>query len=43
MQFTDHMKLIKKEDQSVGASVFLGNENTILKGKKYRDKVWSRD
>ena len=41
IQFTDHMKLKKKEDQSVGASVLL------RRGTKYRiicgDKVWSRD
>jgi hypothetical protein len=34
LQFTDHMKLKKKEDQSVGASVFLRNGNKILTGAK---------
>jgi hypothetical protein len=37
------MKLKKKEDQSVDTSVLLrmGNKNTH--GKRYRDKMWSRD
>ena len=38
IQFTDHVKLKKKEDQSVIASILLRRWN-----KKYRDKVWSRD
>jgi hypothetical protein len=34
IQFTDHMKLKKKEDQSVGVSVLLeGEQNTH--GRKY--------
>ena len=32
IQFTDHMKLKKKEDQSVGALVLLRKENKILTG-----------
>jgi hypothetical protein len=40
-QFTDHMKLKKKEDQSVGSLFLLGTGNKILNGKKY--KVWTRD
>jgi hypothetical protein len=41
IQFTDHMKL-KKEDQSVAASVLLeGEQNT--QRSKYGDKVLSRD
>jgi hypothetical protein len=35
IQFTDHMKLKKKEYQSAGASILLRNE--------YEDKVQSRD
>ena len=38
IKFTDHMKLKKKEDQSVVASVLLRRGN-----KKYRDNAWSRD
>jgi hypothetical protein len=43
IKFTDHMKLKKKEDQSVDTSVLLrrGKQNTH--GRRYRDKVWSRD
>jgi hypothetical protein len=43
IQFTDHMKLKKKEDQSVNATVLLkkGEQNTH--GWKYGHKVWSRD
>jgi hypothetical protein len=36
------MKLKKKEDQSVGATV-LRRGNKILMGTNTRDKVWSRD
>jgi hypothetical protein len=32
IQLTDHMKLKKKEDQSVDASVFLTRGNKILRG-----------
>jgi hypothetical protein len=32
IQFTDHMKLKKKEDQSVDASVLIRRGNIILKG-----------
>jgi hypothetical protein len=40
--FTDHMKLKKKEDQSVDALVPLRMVNKILR-RKYGDQVWSRD
>jgi hypothetical protein len=43
IQFTDHLKLKKKEDQSVDASVLLRSGNKILNRRKYRDQVWSRD
>jgi hypothetical protein len=36
------MKLKKKKDQSVGASVLLRRGKNIH-GNKYGDKVWSRD
>ena len=42
-KFTDHMKLKKKEDQSLGASVLLRRGNKILNSNKYGGKVWSRD
>ena len=38
IQFTDHMKLIKKEDQSVGASVLLIKGNKILMGTNMETK-----
>jgi hypothetical protein len=41
-QFTDHMKLKKKEDQSVDTWVLLRRGNKLPMGS-YRDKVWSRD
>jgi hypothetical protein len=41
IQFTDHMKLKKKEDQSVATSVFLRSGNKILTGGKYGDKAWN--
>jgi hypothetical protein len=42
IQFTDHMKLKKKEDQSVDTSILLrrGNKTPM---ERVRDKVWSRD
>ena len=43
VQFTDHMKLKKKEDQSVDTLVLLRRENKIPKGGDCRDKVWNRD
>ena len=44
IQITYHMKLKKKEDQSVDVSVLLRRGNKILKDRrKYGDKVWSRD
>ena len=42
IQFTDHMKLKKKEDQSVDTWVLLRRGNKLPMGS-YRDKVWSRD
>jgi hypothetical protein len=38
IEFTDHMKLKKKEDQSVGASVLLRNGNKILMGANMETK-----
>jgi hypothetical protein len=38
IQFTDHRKL-KKEDQSVGASVLLTKGNKNTHDRKYGDKV----
>jgi hypothetical protein len=43
MQFTDHMKLKKKEDHSVDASVFLRRGDKLTIGGKYRDKVWGKN
>ena len=43
IQFTDHMKLKKKEVQSVDVSVFLRRENKNTHRRKYGNKVWSRD
>jgi hypothetical protein len=37
------MKLKKKEDQSVDASVLLRKRKKILTGKKYGDKMWNKD
>jgi hypothetical protein len=37
------MKLKQKEDESVGVSIPLRMGNKILLGKKYGDKVQSRD
>ena len=34
MQLTDHMKLKKKEDQRVDASVLLRRGNNIIKGSR---------
>ena len=42
MQFTDHMKLKKKEDQSVGALV-LRRGNKISMGGSTETKCKSRD
>jgi hypothetical protein len=39
IQFTDHMKLKKKEDQSVDASVLLRKAYE----RRYKDRVRSRD
>ena len=38
IQFTDYMKLKKKEDQSVGASVLLRKGNKILTGANMETK-----
>jgi hypothetical protein len=42
IQFTDHMKLKKKEDQIWVLRSFLEVEQNTHRGT-YRDKVWSRD
>ena len=39
LQSTDHMKLKKKEDQNVDASVFLRRENEILTGRNIQTNV----
>ena len=41
VQFTDHRKLRKKEDQSVGASVLLRRGNKILTGGNMEKKCRS--
>jgi hypothetical protein len=41
IQFTDHVKLKKKEDQSEGALVLLRRGNKIFTGAN--TKMWSRD
>ena len=41
IQLTDHMKLKKKEDQSVNVSVLLRRGSKILIGGNMR--VWNRD
>jgi hypothetical protein len=41
INFLDHMKIKKKENHSVNASVLL--RTGIKIGRKYRDKMWSRD
>jgi hypothetical protein len=43
IQFTEHMKLKRKEDQSVDASVLLRSGDKILTGRNMETKVWSRD
>jgi hypothetical protein len=42
-QFTDEMKLKKKEDQSVDTSVILKGGSKIPTRRNYGNKVWSRD
>ena len=42
IQLTDYMKLKKKEDQSVGASVLLRKGNKTLMGKIWRQNVEQR-
>jgi len=37
------MKLKKKDNQSVGASVLLKRGNKNIHRRRYGDKVWSRD
>jgi hypothetical protein len=39
IQFTDHMKLKKKEDQSVNASVLLRRGNKIIIGGRGRESL----
>jgi len=43
IQCTDHMKLKKKEDQSVGASFLLRRRNKNTQRRKYGEKGWGRD
>ena len=43
IQFTDHMKLKKKEDQSADASVLLRRGNKNILRRKYGYKIWSRN
>jgi len=43
MQFTDHMKLKKKDDQSVDASLLLKRGNKNIHRRGYGGKAWSRD
>jgi len=38
-QLTDHMKLKKKEDQSVDASVLLRRGNKIITGGREREEL----
>ena len=40
IQFIDHKKLKKKEDQSVDASVFLRRGNKIIMGGRSREGPW---
>jgi len=42
-QFTDPMKLKKKEDQCVDASVLLGRGNKNTHRREHGDKAWSRE
>jgi hypothetical protein len=43
IQFTNDMKLKKKEDHSVDTSIHFRREEQNTHGRSYRDKVWSRD
>jgi hypothetical protein len=43
IQFTSHMKLKMKEDQSVDTLIHLRNGEQNTHGRSYRDIVWSRD
>ena len=43
IQFTDHMKLKNKEDQTVGALVLLRKQNKIHMGANVETKMQSRD
>jgi len=40
IQSTGHMKLKRKDDQNVNASIILKMGNKNINGKKFRDKVW---
>ena len=42
IQFTDHMKLKKREDQRVSVLVLLRKGNKIISGANIKTK-WSRD
>ena len=39
IQFTDHMRVNKKEDQTADASVLVRKGNKNIHGRKYGDKV----
>jgi len=43
IQSADHMKLKKKDDQSVDASLLLKRGNTNIHRRSYGDKGWSRN
>jgi hypothetical protein len=43
IQFTDHMKPKKKEDQNVDASVLFMRVSNTYSEEEIWDKVWSRD
>jgi hypothetical protein len=43
IQFTDHFKLKKKDDQNVDVSVLLRRVIKTLTGGNMEEKVWNRD
>ena len=43
IQLTDHMKLKKKEEQSVGTLVLLKMGNKIIMGGRVRERRWGRE
>ena len=42
IQLTDHMKLKRKEDQRVDASVLLRRGNKIIKGSRGWEGLWRK-